>query len=86
MLKKLELCERQVKRNKLTTIDAFGLIESIADSSRFSNVITHLCKTASVSRSVYYRYLKCNGKRKQREESDLVVRDTILIAFNHRGH
>lgn len=86
MLKKLELCERQVKRNKLATTDAFGLIESIADSSRFSNVVTHLCKTASVSRSGYYSYLKCNDKRKQREEADMVVRDTILIAFNHRGY
>ncbi len=86
MLKKLELCERQVKRNKLATTDAFGLIESIVNSSSFSNVVTHLCKTANVSRSGYYNYLKCNNKRKQREEEDLVVRDTILIAFNHRGY
>jgi putative transposase len=86
MLKKLELCERQVKRNKLATTDAFRLIESIVNSSSFSNVVTHLCKTANVSRSGYYNYLKCNNKRKQREEEDLVVRDTILIAFNHRGY
>ncbi len=86
MLKKLELCERQVKRNKLATTDAFGLIESIVNSSSFSNVVTHLCKTANVYRSGYYNYLKCNNKRKQREEEDLVVRDTILIAFNHRGY
>jgi len=86
ILKKLELCERQVKRNKLATTDAFGLIESIVNSSSFSNVVTHLCKTANVSRSGYYNYLKCNNKRKQREEEDLVVRDTILIAFNHRGY
>lgn len=45
-----------------------------------------MCKTANVSRSGYYNYLKCNNKRKQREEEDLVVRDTILIAFNHRGY
>lgn len=86
MVKKLELCERQVKRNKLATTDAFGLIESIVNSSSLSNVVTHLCKTANVSRSGYYNYLKCNNKRKQREEEDLVVRDTILIAFNHRGY
>ncbi|GAA0767972.1 hypothetical protein GCM10008908_07650 [Clostridium subterminale] len=47
---------------------------------------THLCKTANVSRSGYYNYLKCNDKRKQREKADVVVRDTILIAFNHRGY
>jgi len=79
MLKKLELCESQVKRNKSATTDAFGLIESIINSSRFSNVVTHLCKTANVSRSGYYNYLKCNDKRKQREKADVVVRDTILI-------
>lgn len=86
MLKKLELCESQVKRNKSATTDAFGLIESIINSSRFSNVVTHLCKTANVSCSGYYNYLKCNDKRKQREKADVVVRDTILIAFNHRGY
>lgn len=86
LLKKLELRERQVRKSNLIAAEAFSLIESIASKSNFTNIISHLCSIASVSRSGYYNYLKSKDIRQQRENEDILVRDVILKAFNYRGY
>jgi len=86
MLKKLELCERQVKNNKLVAAEAFTLIESIVANSNFTNIVSHLCSTAGVSRSGYYNFLKSNDLRQKSEAKDILIRDTILMVSKHRGH
>ncbi|KOF57981.1 hypothetical protein AGR56_13895 [Clostridium sp. DMHC 10] len=48
--------------------------------------ISHLCTLAEVSRSGYYRYLKTKSLKLERDNSDLVVRDNILKAFNFKGY
>lgn len=86
LLKKLELRGRQVKKGNLIAAEAFSLIESIVRKSKFTNVISHLCFTAGVSRSGYYNYIKSKKQRQQRENKDMVVREIILKAFKHRGY
>lgn len=86
LLKKLELHERQVRKNRLVAAQAFKLIESIVKNSGLTNIVRHLCSIAGVSRSGYYRYLKSKGLREQRHKGDLLIRENILKAFNHRGY
>lgn len=49
-------------------------------------MIFYLCKTAEVSRSGYYNYLKSNNARKCKEDRDLHLKNSILKAYNHRGY
>ena len=86
LLKKLELQERQVRKGKVTAAEAFFLIESITANSKFYSVVKHLCDVAGVSRSGYYRFLKTKDLRKQRLSEDILARDIILKAFDHRGY
>lgn len=86
LLKKIELQERQVKNNKLSSGIVFILIQNIIEKYNFNGMIQHLCETAGVSRSGYYNFLKTKSKRIQREEKDIELRDIILKAYNHRGY
>jgi len=86
LLKKLELIERQVKNNKLVSSEAFKIIEIIIKRFNLSNVVSHLCNIAGVSRSGYYNYITSTNVRKQHEDKDIETRDIIFIAFNHRGY
>lgn len=86
LIKKLELHERQVKKDKLIAAAAFNLIDHIVKDLNLSFVITHLCNIAGVSRSGYYNFLKTKKVRKQRDDKDELVKDIILQAFNHRGY
>lgn len=86
LLKKLELRERQVKNGKLSAAEIFHLIETIVNSSNFTNVVSTLCNTAGVSRSGYYNYLKSKNYRLRREHKDNLLKDVILKAFKHRGY
>jgi putative transposase len=86
LLKKLELRERQVKKNKLIFSEVFQLIETIINRFNLTNMVSHLCETANVSRSGFYNYIKSKHARNQREKNDIEVRDVILMAFNHRGY
>lgn len=49
-------------------------------------MVLHLCKAASVSRSGYYNYLNSKDKREIRENNDIILKNLILKAFNHRGY
>lgn len=86
LLKKLELIERQVKNNKLVSSEVFTIIETIIKRFNLTNMVNHLCKIASVSRSGYYNYINSANVRNQHEEKDIEARDLILMAFNHRGY
>lgn len=50
-------------------------------------MLSHLCKIAKVSRSGYYNYFSAKSQRfrEQRDNQDVVVRDTILKAYNFKG-
>jgi len=86
LLKKLELRERQVNNYKLSAAEAFELITLTVNKLNTSNLVSHLCNTANVSRSGYYSYLRSTDQRLQREEQDLLLKDIILKAYNHRGY
>lgn len=86
LLKKLELHERQVRKNRLIAAEAFSLIKSIVTNSNLINMVSHLCSIAGVSRSGYYNFLKSNNLREQRHNEDILVKDNILKAFKHRGY
>lgn len=58
----------------------------VIEENQLTNVVSYLCKSAGVSRSGYYNYLACEGKRIEREAADLEARDNILKAFNYRGY
>lgn len=86
LLKKIELQERLVKKGKLNAASIYSIIEEIKLKFNHKNIISHLCKATSVSRSGYYNYLKSKDKQKLKENKDLKLRDIILKAFNHRGY
>lgn len=86
LLKKLELHERQVKKDRLIVAQAFKLIESIVTNFNQTSIVTYLCSTAGVSRSGYYNYLKSKDLREQRHNKDLLVKNNILKAFNYKGY
>ena len=86
LLKKIELQERQVRNNKLTTSVIFALIQDLIKKHDFKGIVQHLCKTAGVSRSGYYNYLRTGNIRIQHEKKDMELRDIVLKAFNHRGY
>lgn len=86
LLKKLELQERQVKKNKITAAQVFKLIEISAKKFVNCNIIKHLCVLAEVSRSGYYRYINSKTIREEREEQDEIIKNNILKAFKFRGY
>lgn len=85
-IKKIELQERQVKNNKLSSTSIFKIIQNIILKYSYKNIVSHLCKIAEVSRSGYYSYLNSSNKRNLKEEKDLELKHLILKAFNHRGY
>ncbi|HDR5039375.1 TPA: IS3 family transposase, partial [Bacillus anthracis] len=86
LLKKLELRERKVKNARQYAAEAFRIIESIANNANLNHVIKTLCNIANISRSGYYNYLKSKDYRLKREKEDILIKNTILKAFNHRGY
>ncbi|EJO5349517.1 transposase, partial [Clostridium botulinum] len=85
-IKKIELQERQVKNNKLSSTSIFKIIQNIILKYSYKNIVSHLCKIAEVSRSGYYSYLNSSNKRNLKEEKDLELKHLILKVFNHRGY
>ncbi|MBA8982542.1 hypothetical protein FHU24_002087 [Clostridium saccharobutylicum] len=86
LLKKIELQERQVKNNKLSSTSIFKIIQSIISKYSYKNIISHLCKIAKVSRSGYYNYLNSSNKHNSKDEKDLELKHIIFKAYNHRGY
>jgi putative transposase len=86
LIKKLELQERQVRNKKLPAVKIFTLIENLIKTFKFKNMARHLCKTANVSTSGYYRFLNTYYSRKTNEDNDIKSKEIILKAFNYRGY
>lgn len=86
LLKKIELQERQVKNNKLSSASIFKIIQNIISQYSYRNMISHFCEIAGVSRSRYYNYLNSSNKRISKEKIDLELKHIILKAFNHRDY
>lgn len=64
----------------------FGIIRNAIE--RDGNVlnISSLCKIAEVSRSGYYRWVKAESARLEREEHDIADFGMILRAYRHHGY
>ena len=81
--KKLEVSERQVKNNKLTTFKIFELIYGLISKFNLKGMTKQLCKISYVSTSGFYRSLNTQTHRNTKENKDLKSRYIILKAFNH---
>jgi putative transposase len=70
----------------LVAEEKFILINAVIQKYKFKNMLSHLCKTAGVSRSGYYNYfsIKSQRVREQRSIQDDAVRDIILEAYNFK--
>lgn len=88
LLKKLDKIERSlVNENKnISPSKAFELIYKTISKHKLKNVTASFCKILKVSRSGYYRYISTENIRKQREKSDIEVKNIILKAFNKHGY
>lgn len=64
----------------------FEIITQTLENSHNRLSVSELCKTAGVSRSGYYTWLKAEGTRQAREEQDRRDFDLILTAFKRRGY
>ncbi len=83
LVKKLEVSERQVKNNKLTTFKIFELIYGLISKFNLKGMTKQLCKISYVSTSGFYRSLNTQTHRNTKENKDLKSRYIILKAFNH---
>ena len=64
----------------------FAIIHDIINTPGNVLRIDELCKTAGVSRSGYYNWLKSEDKRKEKDMQDRKDFELILEAFKHRGY
>lgn len=71
---------------KISTSELFQLIDSTIDSNDNKLSISMLCDIAGVSRSGYYRWVKTEDVRLQRENKDRESFELILKAYNQRGY
>ncbi len=64
----------------------FGIIHEMTQHDNNLLSLTALCSIAGVSRSGYYRWLKKEPKRTEREENDRSDFKIVLKAYQHRGY
>ncbi|WP_436449189.1 IS3 family transposase [Paenibacillus sp. BT-177] len=87
LLKKIRMggmgAERQVD---WTPCQKYILIHTVIRKYDLHRMVNHLCRMAGVSKSGYYKYWssKSAEKRKQREQDDEQVKETILKAFRFK--
>lgn len=86
LVKKLDLKERQVKKNRLEPTQIYRIIYALIHKFKLRKTTSHLCKVAGVSRSGYYRFMQSEAIHLIREQADLRDRDIILKAFSYRGY
>ncbi|HCQ90775.1 MAG TPA: IS3 family transposase, partial [Clostridium sp.] len=85
MLKKLELSERQVRKNKLQPALIFELIKSTVDTLKANRMASHLCEIANVSTYGYYNHLNSRDTRQSKEEHDLKPKEVIVKAIKYKN-
>ena len=63
------------------------MIFSTIEKYHLKNVVSYLCSVANVSRSGYHRYfsLENQKKNKLKDQSDEILRDNILKAYEFKG-
>lgn len=86
LIKKLDLKERQVKKGKLEPKQIFRIIHQLIHKFKLRKITAYLCNVSGVSRSGYYRFIKSDITRVEREQSDTRDRDIILSAISYRGY
>ena len=64
----------------------FSLIHQTLSSSENELSVSMMCRTAGVSRSGYYAWLKAASARQIREEQDRADFELVLEAYNRRGY
>lgn len=64
----------------------FEIIHSIVSTPGNRLNVSEMCKTAGVSRSGYYAWLKAAPVREAREQQDRTDFELILEAYKHRGY
>lgn len=64
----------------------FQVIQETMEASGNLMNISMLCDIAGVSRSGYYRWVKCKDVREAKERQDKEDFELILRAYNHRGY
>ncbi|MCA1030943.1 IS3 family transposase [Bacillus timonensis] len=86
LLKKIRFAERGMKKITLLAEQKFILIRFVIEKYSLKCMVSHLCKTAGVSRSGYYNYFSEKAKevRKLKDNKDEALRDIILKAFKFK--
>lgn len=64
----------------------FEIIHSIVSTPGNRLSVSEMCKTAGVSRSGYYAWVKAAPVRAEKEQQDRADFDLILEAYKHRGY
>ena len=64
----------------------FEIIHSIVSTPGNRLSVSGMCKTAGVSRSGYYAWVKAAPVRAEKEQQDRADFDLILEAYKHRGY
>lgn len=64
----------------------FELIHEIMSTRGNILDLNDLCQTAGVSRSSYYKWIRSEDVRREKEEKDRADFELVLEAFKHRGY
>ena len=64
----------------------FELIHEIMSTQGNILDLNDLCQTAGVSRSGYYKWIRSEDVRREKEEKDRADFELVLEAFKHRGY
>lgn len=66
--------------------ERFELIHEIMSTRGNILDLNDLCQTAGVSRSGYYKWIRSEDVRREKEEKDRADFELVLEAFKHRGY
>ena len=70
--------------NEASTV--FSLIHETLSNDENELSVSMMCRTAGVSRSGYYAWLKAASARQERETRDRADFELVLEAYNRRGY
>lgn len=85
LVKKLDLKERSVRKEKIETPIIYDLISSVITEYKLDNSVSHLCELAGVSRSGYYRHKNTESYRNAKNIQDSIDYESILKAYNFKN-
>ncbi|WP_371321714.1 IS3 family transposase [Robertmurraya korlensis] len=89
LLKKIRFAKRAKKEGevKLSADQKYTLIHSVIEKYNLKGMVSHLCKTAGVSRQGYYNYFSAKQveRRNDQEKKDEALRNLVLKAYNFKN-